>query len=131
MRKSGLLHSEIVREISALGHTQSIVIADAGLPIPPGVKLIDLALTRGLPCFADVLKAVLAEGVFEHYIYAGEIEEFNQPLHAQMYAMMGSRPFDVVMHEDFKRLTQRANVVIRTGECTPYANVILIGGVNF
>ena len=36
-----------------------------------------------------------------------------------------------VSHEDFKRLTQQARVMVRTGECTPYANVILVAGVTF
>ena len=131
MRKSGLLHSEILKELAALGHTQSLVIADAGFPVPPGVKLIDLAVSRGLPGFVDVLKAVLAEGVFEHYLYAGEIEEFNSSLFNQMYAMMGSKPCTVLSHDELSRLAARANCVIRTGECTPFAAVVLIGGVSF
>lgn len=131
MRKSGLLHSEILKELSALGHTQSLVIADAGFPTPSGVKLIDLAVSRGLPGFADVLKAVLAEGVFEHYLYAGEIEEFNSALFNQMYAMMGSKPCTVVSHEGLIHEAAHASCVIRTGECTPFAAVILIGGVSF
>jgi D-ribose pyranase len=36
-----------------------------------------------------------------------------------------------IPHEEFKARTAAARAVVRTGEFTPYANVILIAGVTF
>lgn len=77
MRKTGILNSEIVKEISAIGHTQFLIIGDAGLPIPKGIKVIDLALKSGIPSFLETLEAVLDEMVVENYYLADEIKSKN------------------------------------------------------
>ncbi len=55
MYKTGTLNSEISKVLSDLGHTDTIVIADCGLPVPKGVQKIDLAVRQGLPSFIDVV----------------------------------------------------------------------------
>ena len=67
MRKTGLLNTAIIKEISAIGHTQYLIIGDAGLPIPKDTLLIDLALKSGVPSFLETAEAVLDEMVVEHY----------------------------------------------------------------
>ncbi|MDE7220319.1 MAG: D-ribose pyranase [Oscillospiraceae bacterium] len=131
MKNRGLLNADIIREIAAAGHTQMIAIGDAGLPIPCGVRRIDLSVVQGVPAFADVLGAVCNELVVEAYTYAEEAGPENPEVVKVMTEMMPGIPGRTVAHEDFKILLQRANVVIRTGECSPYANVILTAGVNF
>lgn len=131
MKKEGLLNADIIREIAAAGHTQTIAIGDAGLPIPPGVKRIDLSVVRGLPGFADVLRAVCGELEVEAYTYAVEADSVNPEVVQVMAGIMPGIPSRTVAHEDFKIMLQQANVVIRTGECSSYANVILTAGVNF
>jgi D-ribose pyranase len=132
MRRSGLLHAELNRVIAAMGHTDTLVIADVGLPVPPGVPCIDLAVLPGTPSFAQVFEAVFAELAVESITFAGEIHERN----AAMVALTERLATDglglsEVSHEDFKRLTARAVAVVRTGETAPYANVILHAGVTF
>ena len=61
MKKTPLLHAELSGLIASLGHGDMLVIADAGLPVPPGTRTIDLAVTRGVPSFEQVLTAVLSE----------------------------------------------------------------------
>jgi D-ribose pyranase len=128
MRKEGLQNAEIQRLITSLGHTQSIVVSDVGLPIPDGVPVIDLALADGIPDFFSVLRPVARELVYEKYIYASEM---SKELLAEMKSVLGGAAAEAVPHEEFKRLTREARAIIRTGARTPYANVILIGGVNF
>ncbi len=77
MKKDKLLNSEIIRAIAALGHTQMLAVGDAGLPVPKGVPVIDLSLTKGVPSFAQVLEAVASELVVESYIYAEECTQAN------------------------------------------------------
>ena len=59
MRKTKLINSEVSYTISKMGHTDSLTIGDCGLPIPDGVKRIDLALKYGVPSFIETLDTVL------------------------------------------------------------------------
>ena len=131
MKRDRLLNREIVAEVAALGHTEYLCIADCGLPIPKGVKVIDISITAGKPSFLDVLDAVREELVIESIILASEIDEKNKPLSKEMEDRFGSMPIAKVPHEEFKKLTEKAKCIIRTGETRSYANVILVGGVNF
>lgn len=131
MKKDRILNTNLITEIAAIGHTQFLVIGDAGLPIPKGVKVIDISLTKGIPGFKQVLEAVNEELVSEAYILADEIKTGNQDLETQVNELLKGRPVTYVPHEEFKKLTEKANVIIRTGETSPYANIILVAGVNF
>lgn len=131
MKKQGILNSELSALISRLGHTDRIVICDAGLPIPEFVPRIDLAVVPGLPSFFDVLKAVLLEMQVERVIYAEEWQRVNPQAVQRLEAELPGAERDIVSHKTFKQLTREARAVIRTGECTPYANVILQAGVIF
>lgn len=131
MRKGGILNPNISKAIAALGHTQYLVIADPGLPIPENVHVIDISFKKGIPSFIEVLTAVKEELVIESYIFAMEMEDVNRSLFDGMDALLNEVPSQKVPHEDLKKLIQNASVVIRTGECSSYANLILVGGVNF
>lgn len=132
MKRSPLLHAELSQVIAALGHGDMIVIGDAGLPIPDGPKRIDLALTPGIPRVADVLKAVLSEMQVERALIAREAMEhrFAGDLPEWCAGQLAVVP-ETISHEELKRLSARAKAVIRTGECTPYANIVLCSGVTF
>lgn len=131
MRKIGILNSEIVKEISAIGHTQFLIIGDAGLPIPKGIKVIDLALKSGIPSFLETLEAVLDEMVAENYYLADEIKSKNFALHDKVKKIAENLPHAYISHEELKKMSEQAQVIIRTGETSPYANIVLVAGVNF
>ncbi|MGE4498386.1 MAG: D-ribose pyranase [Deferribacterales bacterium] len=139
MKKGQLLNSRISAVISKMGHTDTIVIADAGLPIPASAERIDLALTTGVPDFITTLLNVLSELQVEKITIAEEIIKANHTVWDMITAVVkktaGSqgKPIETAMvpHEKFKEMTKNAKAVIRTGECTPYANIILHSGVVF
>lgn len=131
MKCDRLLNREIISEVAALGHTEYLCIADCGLPVPKGVKVIDISIRAGLPTFLDVLDAVSEELVVESIILAEEIDVKNPGLSREMHTRFGDRPIAKIPHAEFKKRTEEAKCIIRTGENLPYANVILIGGVNF
>lgn len=131
MRKTGLLNTELISEISGIGHTQYLVIGDAGLPIPKGVKVIDLALVPGTPSFLETLKAVLDEMVVEHYFLANEIKEKNSLMDEKVSQLICTDACDYISHEQLKEMSKGAQVIVRTGETSPYANIVLVAGVNF
>lgn len=131
MKKIGILNSEISKVISELGHTDTIVVCDSGLPIPAHVKRIDLALKRGVPSFLETLQTVLVEMQVEKATVATEMETVSPELRSKLDHVLENIEVRTVPHEQFKELTKQAKAVIRTGEFTPYANVILQAGVVF
>ena len=82
-------------------------------------------------CIRARLDAVDEELVVESIILAEEIDDKNQPLAGEMNKRFEGKPICKVPHEEFKKLTEKAKCIIRTGENSSYANVILVGGVNF
>lgn len=131
MRKTQLLNSQISTVISEMGHTDSLGIGDCGLPIPKDVKRIDLALIKNLPSFLDTLKAVLLELQIEEVILAKETEEVSKELYEEILNCIGNVKVTFVTHEELKEDLRVCKAVIRTGEQTPYANIILKSGVVF
>ena len=134
MKKTPLLNIALSRLIASLGHGDIVVIGDAGLPVPPGVELIDLALTHGVPDFLGTLKVLLSEMQVESHVLAEEILlKRPQPLLGldvlNLSGELGERR--LMSHEDFKMLSRQARAVIRTGECQPYCNIALVAGVTF
>ncbi|MEJ7542391.1 D-ribose pyranase [Staphylococcus intermedius] len=129
MYRYGTLNSEISKVLSTLGHTDEIVIADCGLPIPDGVKRIDLALKQGTPSFKEVYEELMHHMVVEQVVVAQEMTEQNGTLYQMINKDFPT--LEMVSHEDFKKQTRHAKAIIRTGEATPYANIILKSGVIF
>lgn len=131
MKKQGILNSHIAEILANLGHTDTIVIADCGLPIPDGVKRIDLSLKIGTPGFIETLETILEDMEVEQATIAEEIYENNSQILTLIEQNFSKGQIHSVTHEEFKKKTANAKAVIRTGEATPYANIILHAGVIF
>jgi D-ribose pyranase len=131
MKKTPLLHSALSHAIARLGHGDMIVIADAGLPVPEGTPCIDLAVTRGVPAFTQVLAAVLSEMQVERIIVARELRARSAAMYGEIVAAFPALTAEEIAHEELKALTRHARAVVRTGEFTPYANIVLVAGVVF
>jgi len=131
VKKIGIINQPISAVVAGLGHTDTVVIADAGLPIPPEPQRIDLALTEGIPTFLDTLRVVLTEMQVERAIVAAEMLQVSPAVYRAIKDLLGDIPIETVPHDTFKRQTNSARAVIRTGEFTAYANVILAAGVVF
>ena len=128
MKKSDLINQPITAVLGGLGHTDTLTIADAGLPIPATTQRIDLALTRGVPSFLETLRVVLNEMYVEKAIVAEEMQVVSPQMYAAVLEIMGDTPVELVAHVEFKRTTAVSRAIIRTGEFTPYANIILVAG---
>ncbi len=131
MKKHGILNAQLAGCIAALGHKDLFMIGDAGMPIPKGVTIVDLAVTAGIPGFAQVLDAVLEETVVEGYTVAEEIKEHNPQLWAHIRQQLPKAEVSYLSHTDLKKMSAQVKFAIRTGECTPYPNIILRAGVAF
>ena len=131
MKKTALLHAELSHLIATLGHGDAVVIADAGLPVPAGTRCIDLALMRGVPSFEQVLDAVLSEMQVERAEHAQETLQCSPQVAEVLRQRLAGVPLQALGHVQFKQRTASAKAIVRTGEFTPYANVMLIAGVVF
>ena len=128
MKKVGVINQPIASVISDLGHTDTITIADAGLPIPATTQRIDLALTHGIPSFLETLRVVLSELFVEKAIVAEEMKTVSLEMYVALVEVLGDVPIELIPHVEFKKETAITKAIIRTGEFTPYANVILVAG---
>jgi D-ribose pyranase len=131
MKKTTLLNSELSYVIATLGHMQTLVVADAGLPIPPETERIDLALTKGVPGAVETLKVILEEMQVEKVILAEEVKKHNPQFLKAVKKLLPGVLMEFETHLIFKEMTSNAQAVVRTGEFSPYANVILVSGVVF
>lgn len=139
MKKTTILNARLSYSIATLGHTDGLCICDAGLPIPDCVERVDLALTRGIPGFLETLYCITQEMFVERVVIAEEVKQKNPQILTALLehfktleVEQGNQiQVDYVLHERFKQLTHENKTIVRTGECSPYANVILYSGVPF
>jgi len=129
MLRGGVLNAQLARALAELGHTHTVVVGDCGLPRPAGVETVDLAVTLGVPSFEDVLTVVAGAIVIEGAVVASEVVGANPDAYRLVERLAGTP--ELVSHEELKRLSTQARVYVRTGEASPYANVILRCGVPF
>ncbi|ARC58296.1 D-ribose pyranase [Frondihabitans sp. 762G35] len=127
MKRAGILNASLNAGLSRLGHGDLVVVADCGLPVPPGVPFVDLALVHGVPRFEDVLDALLGDAVFETCVAATEA----QGTVADEWLTARFDRVDHIGHEALKERSSDARLFIRTGEATPFANALLYCGVPF
>lgn len=132
-RNNGTLNGQLSRVISETGHTDQIVVTDAGLPIPPAVERIDLAIRPGLPSFLDLLDVVLDEMEIEGAVMSEEIRDASPTMLKAIEDRLNARGVTAtfVPHVNFKAATGVARAAVRSGEFTPYANVLLTAGVAY
>ena len=129
MKKKGIINRELAGIFAKLGHTDQVVIADCGLPIPDGTKCIDLSYKLGEPGFVSILNEVLEDLEIERVYIAEEMKEANPNIERIIQERFHT--VEKMSHENFKKQTKAAKVIIRTGEASPYANIILQSGVIF
>ncbi|XQE84084.1 D-ribose pyranase [Streptomyces microflavus] len=124
-----MLNRHLAGAIAELGHGDGVLICDAGMPIPPGPRVVDLAFRAGTPSFAEVLDGLLDELVVEGATAALEVRDANPEATRLLDACFPN--LELIPHDDLKARTATARLVVRTGEARPYANVLLRCGVFF
>ena len=131
MRKTSLLNSSLSSVISKMGHTDMLAIGDCGLPIPNETERIDLALIAGVPTFLETLRVTLMELEIEEVFIAQETKEVSPETLKEIKDIIGDAKITFISHEELKENLKQCKAVVRTGEQTPYANIILKSGVVF
>jgi D-ribose pyranase len=131
LKTSPLLNGRLTAVLTTLRHGETIVIADAGLPAPDGVERLDLAIAQGVPSLADVLPPLRDGTVLEEVLVASDMQRVNPDRRAVVADVFGDEVVREIPHLELEALLPRSKLIVQTGECTPYANVVLVGGVSF
>lgn len=128
LREHRLLNPALVAALARAGHGELIVVADAGLPLGDR-PVIDISFVPGIPSFLDVARAVRSALCAEAALLAEESRA--QPGYPELAKLLHPLPIEHISHQQFKARIQRANVIVRTGECTPFSNVVFVAGTTF
>ena len=131
MKKRGFLSAPVAEVIASVGHTDRLIVCDAGFPVPRGIQRIDLAVTANLPSLPDVLRVILDDLEVERFILAKETPEASPKRYAEILALLPDVSHEEVPHAEFKLLAREVRAVIRTGDFVPYSNILLVCGVAF
>jgi D-ribose pyranase len=129
MLRTGILNPAVLSLLARVRHTNTLVIADRGFPFWPQLETIDLSLVDDVPTVTQVLDALLPALSIGRLFAAEEFRTHNLPARvAALQARLGATPLQFEPHIDFKRRVPSAIGLIRTGDTTPYANLILESG---
>lgn len=131
MKKTRVINSDISRVIAQMGHFDTLSIGDAGMPVPEGTEKIDLAVEAGLPSFIQVLENILSELQVQKVYLAEEIKLQNPEQLKAVKDAVGDTPIEFIPHDQMKKDLKTTKAFVRTGEETPYSNIILESGVVF
>lgn len=139
MKRGVLLNAPLSALLATMGHTDEITVCDAGLPIPAGPERIDLALMAGTPSLQTVVAALFTDLVVEKVIMASELKTVSPLAHQALldqiaeHARDQGKPITIeyCLHQEFKARSRQSKAIVRSGEVTPYANLILCAGVAF
>lgn len=131
MKKSKVINSDISRVISQMGHFDKLSIGDAGMPVPMTTEKIDLAVDNGIPSFMEVLNNVLEELEVQKIYLAEEVKEMNPSILKEIKERLPETDIAFIPHSQMKEELNTCHAFIRTGEMTPYANILLESGVVF
>ncbi|MFF6780059.1 D-ribose pyranase [Streptomyces sp. NPDC012510] len=129
MKRAGILNRRLAGAVAELGHGHGVLVCDAGMPVPDGPRVVDLAFRAGVPSFEEVLNGLLDELVIEGATAAHEVRAANPAATALLEDRFPE--LELVPHEELKERSAGARLVVRTGEARPYANVLLRCGVFF
>jgi D-ribose pyranase len=126
MLKSGILNPHLLSLLARVRHTNTLVIADRGFPFWPQIETVDISLVDDLPRVLDVLKAVRANFTAGRAFMAEEFRAASgDGTQREFAAALAGIPVSYEPHVEFKKRVPLAIGLIRTGDTTQYANMIL------
>lgn len=128
MKKGGILHPELSYMVASMGHTDYLVLADKGFPIPDNVPRINLGLMNDQPTIPIVLRALVLEMLIDRVIITEEMTDVSPARVKQLQQTYPDLMFEKVSHSEFKKLTVGAKGAVKTGDTCSYANLIVVSG---
>ncbi|WP_257348899.1 D-ribose pyranase [Pseudalkalibacillus decolorationis] len=128
MKKVGILHPEVSHLVASLGHTDYVVLADKGFPVPDHTKRINLGITEDLPTILQVLNVIVTELQIDRIIVTEEMLDISPERFKVLHQKYPNILFEKITHQEFKELSSHSKGIIKTGDTCPYANMIVVSG---
>jgi len=129
MLTCGILNPHILALLARVRHTNALVISDRGFPFWPQIETVDVSLVADVPTVLQVIAAVRQNFQATQAFMAREFKANNSKVTQQKFARaLKGVPVTYERHVDFKKRVPGAIGLIRTGDTTQYANLILISG---
>ena len=126
MLKTGILNPQLLDLLARFRHTNTLVIADRGFPFWPQVETVDISLVDDVPTVLQVLQAVRTQSVIGKAWMAKEfLRENDRRMQSRFVTALKGASVKFEPHVDLKKRVPNAIGLIRTGDTTQYANVIL------
>lgn len=126
MLQTGILNPHVLDLVARIRHTNTLVIADWAFPYWPEIETVDISLTKGIPTVLDVLDLLTPVFKIGRIWQAEEFLATNTPESIERFAKsFGPIPLTREAHADFKKRVPHAIGLIRTGDATPYGNIII------
>lgn len=126
MLKTGILNPRVLELIARIRHTNTLVIADRGFPFWPQIETVDLSLVDDVPTVLQVVAAIRGHTVIGKAWLAQEFLRANsKQTQAAFATALQGVSVRRVSHVDLKKRVPHAIGLIRTGDTTQYANLIL------
>ena len=131
MKEVGMINGEIDSALNRQGHMDLMMVVDAGFPCPDHVELIDIALSEGVPGVLDVLAELKKYHSVEKIVVAQEAQDHNPSYLGEVAKAFGDGvALEVISHVELKQRSHDVKTIIRTGDFTAWANVMLVSGAG-
>src|SRR5438046_6620479 len=122
-----ILNPRVLLLLARVRHTNALVIADRGFPFWPEIETVDLPLTDDMPTVLQVLAAIRPDFQIAQACMAREFRRENSTATRARFAKaLAGVPVKFEPHAQFKKRVPAAIGLIRTGDTTQYANMILV-----
>lgn len=126
MLKTGILNPQVLALLARVRHTNTLVISDRGFPFWPQIETVDISLVDNVPTVLQVLAAIRPNFVIGKAWMAQEfLGANNKAARARFSAALRGAPLKFEPHVEFKKRVPEAIGLIRTGDTTQYANIVL------
>lgn len=131
MKELGIINRGIAKIISEQGHQDLLMVCDAGFAIPKNIEVIDISLKENSPMVIDTLVVLKKYFSIEKMILAKQTQETNPTFFKNLTETFDDNiEIEIMNHKELKVVSQNVKAVIRTGDFTAYANVILVSGAG-
>ncbi len=131
MQEGGILNRDMARVLARMGHLDELIVCDAGFPVPDCTETIDLSLAENRPRVPEVLALLRAWFSVEKMIVAEETATHSPALLREVHEVLGvTLPLETIPHSVLKFRSRGVKAIIRTGDFTAYANVLIVSGAG-
>jgi len=130
-RTNKILNVRLTTAITALKWGEVIVVSDAGLPDMKDVEVLDLSITANNPEINDVIPAIIDSLTIDRVLVASEMEKVNKKKFDYVKSLFPEKLETMGNLELEEELMSKAKLVVRTGDTSPYGNVVFVGGLDF